>query len=375
MELNREIFDIDDEEPSAAPALPEIEVLEAPEAEESKKDNDEEEIIQVLEDVHNSITPKDDLKELSEPIDDHEVKTKNAKQSKKRFDSVRNLLEKVRQKLNNTKQFWRSRSRSSNSRAQSQGPPSASPALTLEPAKPEKEIRPSSATSGGNASQSSPNTPAQLRKEKRTRSFSPVRSFLNSPLIRRRKKNSMDSSTSGGNATAAADKTDILDENNVGALSKLLVDSDSEDENLGAGGSTSGGNGPTGNQNKEFNYHNLETFQKKKLKQKLKSLTTASSSGSTSTSTTGPYPSPPPAPQRVPHPPRKNLQHASGLLQPSTPLLPRRALNKFGGHPGATPNCTPNPTPNVKRRGINALIQQYQQQNQVTKLRNQMIPT
>ena len=367
MELNREIFDIDDDEPSANPALPEIEVLEAPEAEESKKDNDEEdEIIQVLED-HNSITPKDDLKELSEPIDDHEPKTKNAKQSKKRFDSVRNLLEKVRQKLNNTKQFWRSRSRSSNSRAQSQGPPSAPPAITLEPPKP--EIRPRSAAtsgSGGNASQSSPNTPAQLRKEKRTRPFSPVRSFLNSPLIRRRKKNSMDSNaTSGGNATA--DKTDILDENNVGALSKLLVDSDSEDENVGAGGSTSGGNGPTGNQNKEFNYHNLETFQKKKLKQKLKSLTTSSSSGSTSTSTTGPYPSPPPAPQRVPHPPRKNLQHASGLLQPSTPLLPRRALNRFGGHPGATPNSTPNPTPNVKRRGINALIQQYQQQNQVTK--------
>ena len=84
--------------------------------------------------------------------------------------------------------------------------------------------------------------------------------------------------------------------------------------------------------------------------------------------TTGPYPSPPPAPQRVPNPPRKNLQHAAGLLQPSTPLLPRRALNKglLGGHPGATPTSTPNPTPNQKRRGLNALLQQYsQQQNQV----------
>ena len=283
MELNREIFDIDDDEPSSAPALPEVEVLEAPEVEDSKKTDEDEEIIQVLEDANSIITSKDDLnKEQSEP--EPEVKTKNAKHSKKY--SVRNLLEKVRQKLNNTKQFWRSRSRSSNaSRAQSQGPPGGPPPeINLEPpVKAEKEI----------ASQSSPNTPAQLRKEKRTRSFSPVRSFLNSPLIRRRKKNSMDStaSTSGGNATA--DKTENIDENNVGALSKLLADSDSEDENVGTSGSTSGG---TGSQNKEFNYHNLETFQKKKLKQKLKSLTTASSSGSTSTSTTGPYPSPPPAP-------------------------------------------------------------------------------
>merc|ERR550539_1052717 len=82
---------------------------------------------------------------------------------------------------------------------------------------------------------------------------------------------------------------------------------------------------------------------------------------------TGPYPSPPPAPQRVPHPPRKNLQHASGLLQPSTPLLPRRTLKKhnLSLHPGNTPTSTPNPTPNVRRRGLNALIQQYQQQNQI----------
>ena len=100
-------------------------------------------------------------------------------------------------------------------------------------------------------------------------------------------------------------------------------------------------------------FTNLENFQKKKLKQKLRKFNAHQSSG--------PYPSPPPAPQRVPHPPRKNLQHASGLLQPSTPLLPRRAHNKLL-HPGATPNSTPNPTPNVKRRGLNALIQQYQQQ-------------
>lgn len=100
------------------------------------------------------------------------------------------------------------------------------------------------------------------------------------------------------------------------------------------------------------------------LKQKLKKL----NNNPANMNTTGPYPSPPPAPQRVPNPARKNLQHAAGLLQPSTPLLPRRALNKglLGGHPGATPTSTPNPTPNQKRRGLNALLQQYsQQQNQV----------
>lgn len=96
-------------------------------------------------------------------------------------------------------------------------------------------------------------------------------------------------------------------------------------------------------------FTNLESFQKKMLKQKLKKLN--------SNPNTGPYPSPPPAPQRVPNPPRKNLQHAAGLLQPSTPLLPRRALNKGLMHPGATPTSTPNPTPFQKRRGLNAFLQ------------------
>ena len=109
-----------------------------------------------------------------------------------------------------------------------------------------------------------------------------------------------------------------------------------------------------------FLFDQKGTFQKKILRQKLKKLNNPGSLNAT----TGPYPSPPPAPQRVPNPPRKNLQHATGLLQPSTPLLPRRALRKGLNHPGATPTCTPNPTPNTKRRGLNALLQQYHQ-NQV----------
>lgn len=172
------------------------------------------------------------------------------------------------------------------------------------------------------------------------------RTLLNSPLLRRKKKsgNSFENDSKANSATESHQATTNVD------LTKLIVEDSDSDEEL------------TGN-NKDH-YHNLETFQKKKLKQKLKNLNNMSSSG--------PYPSPPPAPQRVPHP-RKNLQHSAGLLQPPTPLLPRRALHKgvlgSGLHPGATPNSTPIPTPNTKRRGLNGLLQQYhQQQNQVSVL-------
>merc|ERR1711879_696476 len=73
---------------------------------------------------------------------------------------------------------------------------------------PKSENPDSESGNGSEISQSSPNTPAQIRKEKRYRSFSPVRSFLNSPLIRRRKKNSMDSGTSTTSA-ANSEKTEL----------------------------------------------------------------------------------------------------------------------------------------------------------------------
>ena len=166
-----------------------------------------------------------------------------------------------------------------------------------------------------------------------TLSFS--RSFLNSPLIRRRNKKPVD-------PDPKTESTEV----------KSLLDSDSDDDTPPEGG--------VGASKTDSGFTNLESFQKKILRQKLKKL-----NQNPSILTTGPYPSPPPAPQRVPHPPRKNLQHATGLLQPSTPLLPRRALRKGPlGHPGATPTSTPNPTPNTKRRGLNALLQQYHQ-NQV----------
>ena len=172
------------------------------------------------------------------------------------------------------------------------------------------------------------------------------RTFFNSPLIRRRKKSSLDSSS-----TSEKNESSNQEENHP----KIIPDSDSDEDDLIPGSS---------NTSKDNGFTNLESFQKKILRQKLKKLN--QQPPGVTNMTTGPYPSPPPAPQRVPNPPRKNLHHATGLLQPSTPLLPRRALKKgLLGHPGATPTSTPNPTPNQKRRGLNAFLHQYSQQNQV----------
>ena len=175
------------------------------------------------------------------------------------------------------------------------------------------------------------------------------RTFFNSPLIRRKKK----SSALDSNASLLPPSSSTKTENSAddpAAQPKVTIDSDDSDddeENSGVGAVS----GAAGSSSKDNGFTNLESFQKKILKQKLKKLNNCTLSG--------PYPSPPPAPQRVPNPPRKNLHHSTGLLQPSTPLLPRRALNKglLGHHPGATPTSTPMPTPNTKRRGWNGLLQ------------------
>ena len=161
MELNREIFDIDTTEEIETINLDEsIETKEAFKANESPV-AEEEEIIQVIE-------------EELEAVEAVEATKTSTKQNKRRFDSVRNLLEKARHKLMTTRQFW-SRSLSRN-RAQSQGP-EISKACKAEPLQTSKDLLsiPNSTADSGIQSQSSPNTPAQLRKEKRHRSFSPVR--------------------------------------------------------------------------------------------------------------------------------------------------------------------------------------------------------
>ena len=147
MELNREIFDIDDHPDEITEENITVQI-------EDSEPKEEEEIIQVIE---------EDLEEDTKgPEMDQEVQTVQ-KKDKRRFDSVRHLLEKARVKLMNSKQFWsRSLSRSRSAHKASK-PPNSKDLLSVP-----KET-------SGIQSQSSPNTPETLRKEKRHRSFSPVR--------------------------------------------------------------------------------------------------------------------------------------------------------------------------------------------------------
>ena len=145
MELNREIFDIDDHPDEITEENITVQI-------EDSESKEEEEIIQVIE---------EDLEEDTKgPEMDQEVQTVQ-KKDKRRFDSVRHLLEKARVKLMNSKQFW-SRSLSRGNRSRS-AKPNSKDLLSV----PSEEIT--------IQSQSSPNTPETLRKEKRHRSFSPVR--------------------------------------------------------------------------------------------------------------------------------------------------------------------------------------------------------
>ena len=113
---------------------------------------------------------------------------KSGRDKSRRFDSVRGLLEKVRHKLMTTKQSWRRSLSRNRSGAQSQERPqnveAAEAEEGVEVSKKEllkqKDLlgvpsMPLLASDLASQSQSSPNTPAQLRKEKRHRSFSPVR--------------------------------------------------------------------------------------------------------------------------------------------------------------------------------------------------------
>ena len=88
MELNREIFDIDDHPDEITEENITVQI-------EDSEPKEEEEIIQVIE---------EDLEEDTKgPEMDPEVQTVQ-KKDKRRFDSVRHLLEKARVKLINSKQ-------------------------------------------------------------------------------------------------------------------------------------------------------------------------------------------------------------------------------------------------------------------------------
>ena len=116
------------------------------------------------------------------------ISVAKSRDKSRRFDSVRGLLEKVRHKLMTTKQSWRRSLSRNRSGAQSQERPqnveAAEAEEGIEVSKKEllkqKDLLgvpsiPLLSSDLASQSQSSPNTPAQLRKEKRHRSFSPVR--------------------------------------------------------------------------------------------------------------------------------------------------------------------------------------------------------
>jgi len=147
--------------------------------------------------------------------------------SRRKFDSVRNLLEKARAKLSLK---TRSRHNSTSSDEQKSRDSEHGSPLHL----PRNKLRERLSVPDQQVSQSSPNTPLMARKiqSKRHQSFSPVRTLLNSPLLRR-KKSLFDSS-----------EEDISDAERLRQRT--------------------GRNG----------YQNLETFQKQKLRQKLRKLNT-----------------------------------------------------------------------------------------------------
>lgn len=213
----------------------------------------------------------------------------SARQSRepRRFDGVRNILEKARGILLASSRF-RSRSKSKESPQETlttRRDSSVDITLHLSEDSPKmttksKRFRTSNLWSRGlsrsrgdesvtnvaqNGTQSSPNTPLQMRKA-RNRSFSPVRALLNSPLLRRKK--------------IPHPQTDSSEEDLVDSV-EPRGSAQTQPEAVAMG--------------EEF--RNLETFQKQKLRDKLKRINPPEAPGSVrpsrknSTSNLNPTPS------------------------------------------------------------------------------------
>ena len=199
LELNREIFDI--------PTPPQTLVLKQTKAEDGKKnrhvtieceeDSDKEdgqteeqeikteEEIEVIVETENvivdplpaiSITNEETLKVPEN--DSNKIGAKSPK-TRRRFDSVKNLLEKARQKLLMTKHFWSHESKREKKGSSKSDLEEKEQLLNIPSSTADESCQSSSCIDSGNSSvtQSSPSTPAQLRKNncRRNRSFSPVR--------------------------------------------------------------------------------------------------------------------------------------------------------------------------------------------------------
>lgn len=189
----------------------------------------------------NSDTTKDlemnkEMFHISSPMEDDDesrplIADNITPRTRRKFDSVRNLLEKARSKL--------SRSHNSSTSSEEHLKSQSNDKLGSEPGSPvhhpRSKWREKLSVPEQQISQSSPNTPLMARrlKSRRHQSFSPVRTLLNSPLLRR-KKSCLDSS-----------EEDISD---------VLV--------------------PDKLARPKPGYQNLETFQKQKLRQKLRKLNT-----------------------------------------------------------------------------------------------------
>ena len=143
----------------------------------------------ILSTNESEVARKSEAAEAAASSSTNTISVAKSRDKSRRFDSVRGLLEKVRHKLMTTKQSWRRSLSRNRSGAQSQERPqnveAAEAEEGVEVSKKEllkqKDLLgvPSSipllSSDLASQSQSSPNTPAQLRKEKRHRSFSPVR--------------------------------------------------------------------------------------------------------------------------------------------------------------------------------------------------------
>ena len=143
----------------------------------------------ILSTNESEVARKSEAAEAAASSSTNTISVAKSRDKSRRFDSVRGLLEKVRHKLMTTKQSWRRSLSRNRSGAQSQERPQNVEAVEAEEGVEvsKKELLkqkdllgvPSSipllSSDLASQSQSSPNTPAQLRKEKRHRSFSPVR--------------------------------------------------------------------------------------------------------------------------------------------------------------------------------------------------------
>jgi len=181
--------------------------------------------------------------------------------TRRRFDSVRNLLERARAKLTRGGGESGSFGRLNNCAGGQGERLESAPGSPVHV--PRSKWRERLAVPDQQVTQSSPNTPLMARKLKsksRNQSFSPIRTLLNSPLLRRKR---------GGGGENAGNKSSL--------------DSSEEELNLCASNSPS----PTPRHRllqerltrpRPDGYQNLETFQKQKLKQKLRKLGTQDSS-------------------------------------------------------------------------------------------------